>query len=153
MSQEIAEYMVNNNIKGNILNITSSSALRPGISPYIISKWGERSLTLGLAKKYLPYDIIVRKISTLPYIDKNGYWVINDISTGIYARGRSAGNPNIIIVETKDSQPLALLPANGEDQMGGTNDCVINCPMCGSVNILNMSNTEFKCNFCESPLF
>ena len=58
-----------------------------------------------------------------------------------------------LIVETKDSQPLALLPANGEDQMGGTNDCVINCPMCGSVNILNMSNTEFKCNFCESPLF
>ena len=58
-----------------------------------------------------------------------------------------------LIVETKDSKPLALLPANGEDQMGGTNDCVINCPMCGSVNILNMSNTEFKCNFCESPLF
>ena len=58
-----------------------------------------------------------------------------------------------LIIETKDSQPLALLPANGEDQMGGTNDCVINCPMCGSVNILNMSNTEFKCNFCESPLF
>ena len=30
-------------------------------------------------------DIKVKKISTLPYIDDNGYWVINDISTGIYA--------------------------------------------------------------------
>lgn len=38
-------------IKGNILNITSSSAVRPGISPYIISKWGERSLTLAVLEK------------------------------------------------------------------------------------------------------
>ena len=53
ISQEIANYMINNRISGNILNITSSSALRPAISPYIISKWGERGLTLGMAKKYL----------------------------------------------------------------------------------------------------
>ena len=45
-------------------------------------------------------DIKVKKISTLPYIDDNGYWVINDISTGIYAKGINAGNPNIIIAET-----------------------------------------------------
>ena len=55
LSQSIAKYMVKNEIEGNILNVTSSSALRPGISPYIVSKWGERSLTLGMAKKYLPY--------------------------------------------------------------------------------------------------
>ncbi len=63
ISQVIAKYMVNNKIQGNILNITSSSALRPGISPYIISKWGERSLTLGLAKKYMKYGIIVNGIA------------------------------------------------------------------------------------------
>lgn len=63
ISQEIAKYMVDNKIEGNILNITSSSALRPGISPYIISKWGERSLTLGMAKKYLPYGIIVNGLA------------------------------------------------------------------------------------------
>lgn len=63
ISQEIAKYMVENKIEGNILNITSSSALRPGISPYIISKWGERSLTLGMAKKYLPYGIIVNGLA------------------------------------------------------------------------------------------
>lgn len=63
ISQEIAKYMVENKIEGNILNITSSSSLRPGISPYIISKWGERSLTLGMAKKYLSYGIIVNGLA------------------------------------------------------------------------------------------
>lgn len=48
--------------------------------------------------------IYTRKISTLPYIDDNGYWIINDINTGIYARGKSAGNPNIIIVETLNKE-------------------------------------------------
>ena len=63
ISQEIAQYMIDNGIHGNILNITSSSALRPGISPYILSKWGERSLTLGMAKKYLPYGIVVNGLA------------------------------------------------------------------------------------------
>lgn len=66
ISQEVAKYMVESKIKGNILNITSSSAVRPGISPYIISKWGERSLTLGMAKKYLPYGIIVNGLAPGP---------------------------------------------------------------------------------------
>ncbi len=80
-SQEIAKYMIQNEIDGNILNITSSSALRPGISPYILSKWAERSLTLGMAKKYLPYGIVVNGLapgSTLtPMIRKDN---INDIN-------------------------------------------------------------------------
>ena len=63
ISQEIVKYMVNNKIEGNILNITSSSSLRPGVSPYIISKWGERSLTLGMAKKYLQYGIVVNGLA------------------------------------------------------------------------------------------
>lgn len=62
-SQLFAKYMVKENIHGNILNVTSSSALRPAISPYIITKWGERGLTLGMAKKYLPYGIIVNGIA------------------------------------------------------------------------------------------
>ena len=39
--------------------------------------------------------------STLPYIDENGFWVLNDVPTTIYARGKNAGNPNIIIVESR----------------------------------------------------
>ncbi len=62
-SQIVAKYMINNNIKGNILNVTSSSSLRPANSPYILSKWGERGLTLGLAKKYLKYGITVNAIA------------------------------------------------------------------------------------------
>lgn len=63
MSQVIVNYMITNKIKGNILNVTSSSALRPAISPYIVSKWGENGLTLGMAKKYLSYGIIVNGIA------------------------------------------------------------------------------------------
>ena len=80
-SQIITKYMIKNNIKGNILNITSSSALRPGISPYILSKWGERSLTLGMAKKYLSHGIIVNGLApgntSTPMINKSD---INDLS-------------------------------------------------------------------------
>ena len=39
--------------------------------------------------------------SILPYIDENGYWVLNGISTGVSGIGKDAGNPNIIIVESK----------------------------------------------------
>lgn len=63
VSQAIVKYMVENNIKGNILNISSSSALRPAISPYILSKWGENGLTLGMAKKYLKYGIVVNALA------------------------------------------------------------------------------------------
>lgn len=63
VSQIVCKYMILNNVKGNILNITSSSSLRPAISPYIVSKWGERSLTLGLAKKYLKYGIVVNGLA------------------------------------------------------------------------------------------
>lgn len=42
-------------------------------------------------------DINVFKKFTLPYIDQNGYWSINDISTSVYARGRDGGQPSIII--------------------------------------------------------
>lgn len=48
----------------------------------------------------LTIGIITNLKTTLPYIDENGYWVLNDISTAIRAQGKNAGNPNIIIVES-----------------------------------------------------
>lgn len=54
----------------------------------------------SISESGLVNGIFTRKISTLPYIDDNGYWIIDERNTGIYARGKSAGNPNIIIVET-----------------------------------------------------
>lgn len=52
--------------KGHILNITSSSALRPAWNPYQISKWAEHGMTLGMADKLLPYGITVNAIAPGP---------------------------------------------------------------------------------------
>ena len=55
-------------------------------------------------------------------------------------------------IEIQENQPLAL--PNSTDQLGNDNEgCSMNCPVCGVVNILNESNVEFKCVFCQSPLF
>lgn len=66
MSKEVAKYMKNNDIKGHILNISSSSSLRPAWNPYCISKWGIAGFTKGLADILLPYDIIVNAIAPGP---------------------------------------------------------------------------------------
>ncbi|TRY15752.1 SDR family oxidoreductase [Shewanella hanedai] len=66
LSQLISKYMVENNIKGNILNIASSSSLRPAISPYTLSKWGLRGLTLGMAKTLAPQGIVVNGLAPGP---------------------------------------------------------------------------------------
>ena len=66
MSQATAKYMIENRIKGHILNVTSSSALRPAWTPYQMSKWAVRGLTLGAADKLLPYGIVVNAIAPGP---------------------------------------------------------------------------------------
>lgn len=63
LSKKIGLYFKENNIQGNILNIASSSSLRPAISAYTISKWGIRGLTLGLAKALAPYGITVNGLA------------------------------------------------------------------------------------------
>ena len=66
MSQAVAKYMIKNHISGHILNITSSSALRPAWTPYQMSKWAVRGFTLGAADVLLPYGIIVNAIAPGP---------------------------------------------------------------------------------------
>ena len=66
MCQAMSKFMIENKIKGHILNVTSSSALRPAWSPYQISKWAVRGFTLGLADTLLPYGIIVNAIAPGP---------------------------------------------------------------------------------------
>lgn len=66
MSQLIASYMKEKQIKGNILNVGSSSSLRPATSAYTVSKWGIRGLTKGLAKILSPYGITVNGIAPGP---------------------------------------------------------------------------------------
>ena len=66
VSQYFLNYMRNNKIKGNILNVASASAIRPAISPYMISKWGILGLTKGLAKIAVKDNIVVNGIAPGP---------------------------------------------------------------------------------------
>lgn len=66
MSKIVGKAMVEKNVKGHILNVSSSSALRPAWTPYQMSKWVVRGLTLGLADTLLPYGIVVNAIAPGP---------------------------------------------------------------------------------------
>ena len=66
LSGIVGKYMRDNGIEGNILNICSSSSIRPANSAYGISKWGLRGFTLGLAKSLLPYGITVNGLAPGP---------------------------------------------------------------------------------------
>ncbi len=66
LSNIIAKDWISKGIKGNILNVCSSSSLRPGQNPYIISKWGLRSITLGLARSFAAKGIVVNGIAPGP---------------------------------------------------------------------------------------
>ena len=63
LSQLFAHYYKDNRIKGNILNIASSSSVRPVNSAYAISKWGIKGLTEGLARYLAPLGITVNGIA------------------------------------------------------------------------------------------
>ena len=66
MCQAMSAYMIEHSIKGHILNVTSSSALRPAWTPYQMSKWAIRGFTLGLADTLIPHGIIVNAIAPGP---------------------------------------------------------------------------------------
>ncbi len=66
LSQWFGKYFIQNNIRGNILNIASASALRPADSAYSLTKWGIRGLTLGLAKSLGKEGITVNGIAPGP---------------------------------------------------------------------------------------
>lgn len=104
LSQTVAQYMKVNNIQGNILNIASSSSLRPGNSPYILSKWGVRSLTLGMAKTLIPYGIVVNGLApgptNTPMLFKDDYDGIELSSnpSGRYGTSEEIANLAVILV-------------------------------------------------------
>ena len=66
LAQIVSNYMIKNKIHGNILNLCSSSSFRPSIDPYMLSKLGMSGLTLGMAKKLIPYGIVVNGIAPGP---------------------------------------------------------------------------------------
>ena len=93
-------------------------------------------------------DIDVKKISTLPYIDDNGYWVINDVNTGIRAKGRDAGNPNIIIVETtKTGDRYEILAGAKREEVLEQLPWTISIAKVEPLEKINLDNLSFKNEF------
>ena len=91
MCQAMGQYMIKNQIRGHILNVSSASALRPAWTPYEISKWGVKGFTKGLADTLLPYGIIVNAIAPGPVATpmlgvKEGDSIYNEVNpSGRYA--------------------------------------------------------------------
>ena len=89
MCQSVIKYMKKNKIHGHILNVSSSSALRPATGPYHLSKWAITGLTKGLASLYYKDGIIVNAIApgqtATPMLDVDKS---EDISNGYAFAGR-----------------------------------------------------------------
>ena len=105
LSQWFAKYFINNKIAGNILNIASSSSLRPAVSAYTLSKWCIRGMTAGLAKTLLPYGIIVNGIapgttSTAMHVDRPGENLTAKNPIGRDACPEEIGNMAVIMVSS-----------------------------------------------------
>lgn len=66
MCQAVSKLMIEKKIKGHILNLSSASAVRPASTPYHMSKWAIRGLTIGLADILLPEGIVVNAIGPGP---------------------------------------------------------------------------------------
>ena len=86
--------------------------------------------------------------------DKNYYLYCVDINDNI------KNNDNEIFklidysnlkIKTEESKEEILPSANKIPE--ADEGCKMNCSVCGTVNILDEGNPEFKCIFCESPLF
>ena len=66
MTQNMAKFMIKNKIKGHILNVSSSSALKPAWTPLEISKWGVRGFTQGASSALIKHGIVVNAIAPGP---------------------------------------------------------------------------------------
>lgn len=99
----ISDNMVKKDIKGNILNICSSSSLRPANTAYVLSKWGMRAYTLGLAKSLIKNGIVVNGLApgptATPMLIKNGDTNISlpNNPSGRYALPEEIANMAVVL--------------------------------------------------------
>ena len=133
LSQIIGKYMVKNEIKGNILNIASSSSLRPADSAYTLSKWGLRGLTLGLAKSLAPSGITVNGIAPGPTTTP---MMLRDGNTNMYLERIPLGR--YITPEEIASMAVVLVSDTGRSIMG---DIVY---MTGGAGILTYDDVRYN---------
>lgn len=106
LSQIFAHYLIDHKIEGNILNIASSSSLRPTNSAYSLSKACMKEFTAGLAKYLIQYGIVVNGVApgptATPLMKKNSDSSIEHPSnpTGRYALPEEVAN--MVVVLTSD---------------------------------------------------
>ena len=125
----------------------------------IDNKFNIYSFNVTYSRDNIVDDINVSKKFTLPYIDQNGYWCINDISTPIYARGKDGGQPNIIMtytdtytktnkilssfkkddIENLDWKPtkVRIRPLDNNNNIEASNYHILNTMMPININSLN----------------
>ena len=89
LTRMVAHHMIKEKIQGNILNIASSSSLRPAGGVYGLAKWGIRGMTEGMAKMLIPHSIVVNAVgpgaTATPFMGKkNG----DEISSSSIPAGR-----------------------------------------------------------------
>lgn len=63
MGQIVGKQMIEKHIQGHILNVTSSSALRPAWTLYQMFKWVVKGMTMGLADVMIQHGIVVNAIA------------------------------------------------------------------------------------------
>lgn len=103
LSQLVARYMIDNKIRGNILNIASSSSLRPTNSAYSLSKACMKELTAGMAKFLIPHGIVVNGIApgptATPLMNKDSESTIEHPSnpSGRYALPEEIANMAVVL--------------------------------------------------------
>lgn len=88
MSKYFSKYLIENNIRGHILNISSASGLRPASTPYALSKWAINGMTKGMADILLPYGIIVNGLAPGPTATEMISKSCEDISSETSPAGR-----------------------------------------------------------------
>lgn len=104
LAQEFAGRLVASGRRGNILNVCSSSSLRPAVSPYTLSKWGLRGLTLGLAKSLAPHGVVVNGLAPGPTAtpmllgDDSGNLDNPAVPVGRYATPEEIANMAVVLV-------------------------------------------------------
>lgn len=104
-TQAFSNRLISSGIQGNILNISSSSGVRPAISPYMLSKWGLIGLTEGLAKKLIRHGIVVNGIApgptATPMLKKDGSDLSNPKSmTGRYIAPEEVANLAVFLISS-----------------------------------------------------
>ena len=63
LCQDMAQYWIEKKQEGNIVNVLSIGGFKPTVTPYGMSKWAGRGLTIGLGQMLAEYGITVNGVA------------------------------------------------------------------------------------------